>query len=171
MTTEPWLSGPVPGIPPMLQPAAHTLLQIRAELPELLSALTPEQFWARPGASAPIGYHAAHAAGSLERLYTYARGESLSETQRAALDAERRIAEVRPPTETIVSMLTSALDSAISQLRRTNPEELFEPREVGRARLPSTVMGLLFHGAEHTIRHAGQIATLVKVLGSPGQGP
>jgi uncharacterized damage-inducible protein DinB len=32
--------------------------------------------------------------------------------------------------------------------------------------LPSTVLGLLFHAAEHTTRHAGQIATLVRVVSS-----
>jgi hypothetical protein len=41
---------------------------------------------------------------------------------------------------------------------------LTDERHVGRARLPSTVIGLLFHGAEHTQRHAGQVATLVKML-------
>ena len=39
-------------------------------------------------------------------------------------------------------------------------------REVGRARLPSTVLGLLFHGAEHTQRHVGQIITTAKIVGA-----
>jgi hypothetical protein len=41
---------------------------------------------------------------------------------------------------------------------------VFTTRAVGRAQLPSTVIGLLFHGAEHSARHAGQIATLAKVV-------
>jgi hypothetical protein len=35
---------------------------------------------------------------------------------------------------------------------------------VGRARLPSTVFGLLFHVAEHTQRHAGQAITTAKIV-------
>jgi hypothetical protein len=37
-------------------------------------------------------------------------------------------------------------------------------RGVGRAQLPSTVLGLLFHAAEHTQRHAGQVATTRRVV-------
>jgi hypothetical protein len=41
----------------------------------------------------------------------------------------------------------------------TGEATLTATREVGRARLPSTVIGLLFHAAEHTQRHAGQALT------------
>jgi hypothetical protein len=30
--------------------------------------------------------------------------------------------------------------------------------------LPTTVLGALFHGAEHTARHAGQLVTTIKML-------
>jgi hypothetical protein len=33
---EVWLRGPLPGMPPLLQPVAHALLQAREELVELL---------------------------------------------------------------------------------------------------------------------------------------
>ena len=33
----------------------------------------------------------------------------------------------------------------------------------GGAKLPSTVGGLLFHAAEHTLRHAGQALTTAKL--------
>jgi hypothetical protein len=35
---------------------------------------------------------------------------------------------------------------------------------VGRGRLPSTVIGLLFHAAEHTQRHAGQVVTTARIV-------
>jgi len=35
---------------------------------------------------------------------------------------------------------------------------------VGRKRIPSNVIGLLFHTAEHTQRHTGQLLVTVKVL-------
>src|SRR5688572_6883060 len=62
---EVWLRGPVDGIPPALQPVAHALLQVREDLPVLLQTLTHDQLWARPGNSAPIGFHVVHLAGSL----------------------------------------------------------------------------------------------------------
>jgi uncharacterized damage-inducible protein DinB len=37
-------------------------------------------------------------------------------------------------------------------------------RPVGRARIPSTVLGLLFHAAEHAQRHTGQLLVTVRVL-------
>jgi len=41
---------------------------------------------------------------------------------------------------------------------------LTDARAVGRQRLPSTVIGLLVHAAEHTTRHAGQIITTAKIV-------
>jgi uncharacterized damage-inducible protein DinB len=41
---------------------------------------------------------------------------------------------------------------------------LAEDRKVGRAGLPSTVLGLLMHGAEHSTRHAGQAITTAIIL-------
>jgi uncharacterized damage-inducible protein DinB len=35
---------------------------------------------------------------------------------------------------------------------------------VGRKQTPSTVVGLLFHAAEHTMRHTGQLLVTVRVL-------
>ncbi|HLS47261.1 MAG TPA: DinB family protein [Gemmatimonadales bacterium] len=162
--TEAWLSGPVPGIPAPLQPVAHALMQVRRDLPPLLRSLGHDQLWARPGASASIGYHAVHLAGSLDRLFTYARAAPLSEEQRAALAFERSVDESRPDIDRVAGILEASLSAALSQLEGTDPEGLLDPREVGRARLPSTTLGLLFHGAEHSTRHAGQIMTLVRVL-------
>lgn len=163
---EAWLAGPLPGIAPLLQPAAHAIEQLRRDLPPLLSGLSRERLWTRPGQSASIGYHAVHLAGSLDRLFTYARGEALSEAQRAALARERAIDEEQPGIESVVALLEGALESALEQLGSTREEDLLLHREVGRARAPSTVLGLLFHGAEHSARHAGQIVTLVRVTES-----
>lgn len=160
---EAWLGGPIPGIIPLLQPAAHAIEQVRRDLPPLLRSLDPTRFWARPGGSASIGYHATHLAGSLDRLFTYARGEQLVDTQRAALARERAIDEARPAIEDVAGLVEQALEGALSQLARTKAEELLVMREVGRAQAPSTTIGLLFHGAEHTARHAGQIITLARV--------
>jgi len=56
------------------------------------------------------------------------------------------------------------VDIAIKQLNETDKEILTEVRGVGRANMPSTVIGLLVHSAEHTMRHVGQLLVTVKVL-------
>ena len=64
----------------------------------------------------------------------------------------------------LLAALEATVERALDQLRETREDALTQPRGVGRAQLPSTVIGLLFHAAEHTQRHAGQIATTVKML-------
>jgi len=49
-------------------------------------------------------------------------------------------------------------------LRGTSRDLLLDERKVGRAGLPSTVLGLLFHAAEHSTRHVGQAITTAKIL-------
>ena len=169
---EVWLRGPVPGVPALLQPAAHALLQAKEDVARLLPGLRSEALGARPGGAASIAYHVRHAAGSLDRLYTYARGSELSSEQRATLVAEARLSEEPVPAQELVALFEAAVDRALTQLRETPEESLLEAREVGRKKLPATVLGLLFHGAEHTVRHAGQVATTVKVqTGGDGAAP
>lgn len=164
LIAEVWLRGPLPGIQPALQPVAAALLQVAEELPPALAGLPPDRWWHRPGRSAPIGYHVAHLTGSLDRLLTYARGSALSAEQLAALSAERTIVERRPPAATLIPALVTGLGRAMEQVRATPADQLAEPRAVGRKQLPATTLGLLYHAAEHTARHAGQIATLLRVL-------
>jgi uncharacterized damage-inducible protein DinB len=51
-------------------------------------------------------------------------------------------------------------------LEEIGDHALTEQRLVGRARIASTVIGLLVHAAEHTTRHTGQLVVTVKVLQS-----
>jgi hypothetical protein len=51
-------------------------------------------------------------------------------------------------------------------VRNTPESALTEPRGVGRAQLPSTVIGLLVHAAEHTLRHVGQMITTNRITRS-----
>jgi uncharacterized damage-inducible protein DinB len=162
--SEVWLRGPVPDIPAMLQPVAHALLQCREELTAKVTGLTPEQIWERPNGAASIGFHARHAAGSLDRLFTYARGERLSSAQRAALAAEENPDLAPNAAATLVATFDEAVERALQQLRTTSETTLLDARSVGRAQLPSTVLGLLFHAAEHAQRHVGQLVTTLKVL-------
>jgi uncharacterized damage-inducible protein DinB len=170
---EAWLRGPVPGVTAQLQPAAHGLVQAMEDAERLAGELGGDALWTRPGGAASVGFHLRHMTGSLDRLMTYARGEALSDAQRQDLAAEAEPAPDAAAAE-LLGGLRAAVDRALDQLRSTAPETLDEPRAVGRAALPSTVRGLLFHAAEHTARHAGQISTTVRVLegyGRPGAGP
>ena len=162
--SEVWLRGPIPGVQPTLMPIVHSLLQVREELQAAVPSLTREQLWATPGGAASIGFHLMHLAGSLDRLLTYARGESLNDTQLAFLNAEERIGSQEPAE--LLRLATDGIDAAVAQTVATSPATLDERRRVGRAGLPSTVLGLLFHAAEHAQRHAGQIATTAKVVTS-----
>jgi len=160
---EVWLRGPLADTPSLLQPVAHSLLQSREELTSYLAGLSPDQIW-HPGAdAASVGYHVRHAGGSLDRLFTYARGEQLSAEQRGALLAESETAE-RPGSAELLTAFNEAVERALAQLRATDEHTLTSPRFVGKAKLPSTVLGLLFHAAEHTQRHAGQVVTTIKLM-------
>ena len=160
---EVWLRGPLPDVIPELQPVVHSLLQVREEIAGV-AALSDRELWTKPGGAASIGFHLLHLAGSLDRLLTYARGKALNAAQRAALDAEAREDTARH-AEDLVAMALAAIDAAIAQVRGTPLCTLDEAREVGRGRLPSTVLGLLFHAAEHAQRHSAQIITTRKVIG------
>lgn len=161
---EPWMRGPIPGIPLLLMPAAHALLMAREDLEHVLAGIAPDELWARPGGAASAGFHAMHMAGSLDRLYTYARGEQLSDEQLRVLEAESGPPDLAPSAAEVLGYVHAALDRALDQLRATDEATLLEPREVGRKRLPSNVIGLLFHGAEHTQRHFGQLVTTAKIV-------
>jgi uncharacterized damage-inducible protein DinB len=103
-----------------------------------------------------------HVAGSLDRLFTYARGEALSEPQKQAASAEKDAAG--GDAADLLAEVEAAIEAALAQLRATRREALLEPRGVGRAQLPSTVLGLLFHAAEHAQRHAGQALTTARLV-------
>ena len=134
---EVWLRGPVDGVIPDLQPVAHSLLQSRDELERVLHDLDAQAANAVPGGAASIAFHARHLAGSIDRLLTYARGEQLSEQQRAALAAERQAADLDGPA--LLRIVHAAIDHAMDVVRATTSTELDAAREVGGARLPSTV--------------------------------
>ena len=63
----------------------------------------------------------------------------------------------------LVADVSRTIDSAMDQLRATSRDSLLDDRKVGRAGLPATVLGLVFHAAEHTTRHVGQAITTALV--------
>ncbi len=169
--TEAWLQGPVPGVPDALMPAAHALLDAGEELAAGAHDLPVPMLWARPGGVASVGFHLTHVVGSLDRLLTYARGEALTRAQLEALARERDPGTPPRSAGILLEEVGEAIEGALDVLRRTPPDSLGEARRVGRAGLPSTVGGLLFHAAEHTRRHAGQVIATAGVLRGGGAWP
>jgi hypothetical protein len=168
MMPEPWLRGPLPGVPALLQPPAHALVMAGEDTTAAVQGLTEEQIWRRPGGAASIGFHLAHLAGSTDRLLTYARGESLSEEQLRSLAAEAALADTRPAVDMLLARWREVIENALRQIGGTPESTLTSAREVGRAKLPSTVIGLIFHAAEHAQRHVGQIVATAKIIrGTP----
>ncbi|HEX6049040.1 MAG TPA: DinB family protein [Gemmatimonadaceae bacterium] len=161
---EVWLRGPLPGYSPLVMPAAHCLLQCREEIRATAADLRLDQLWLRPGGVASPGFQLRHIAGSIDRLLTYARGAQLDRAQQLALRAEGEAGTPPATAEELVAGVDAAIQAALDTLRATRESDLLHPREVGRAALPSNVLGLLFHIAEHTHRHTGQLVTTVKII-------
>jgi uncharacterized damage-inducible protein DinB len=162
-TTEVWQRGPVPDVDPFLMPAAHSFLQVKEDLERLVVSVPDDLVWRRAGNAAAIGFHVRHIAGSTDRLLTYARGESLTPGQLAAARVETA---GDSSLRVLVDEANAALDRALQQIRETGRDALLIERAVGRARLPSTTLGLLMHAAEHATRHMGQAMTTALVLGA-----
>ena len=160
---EAWLRGPVEGVPDVLQPIAHALLQAREESRRLMQNFPGELLWTRPSGLASVGFHLQHITGVVDRLFTYARGESLSAAQQETLAREGHQPDAGGGVGELLDVFDAQVERALDQLRAMKPHMLTEARAVGRKQLPSTVMGLLFHTAEHVQRHVGQLLVTARV--------
>jgi len=161
---EVWLRGPIPAYPMELQPVAHAILQAQEEIHQLMANFPKEKLWERPAGMASAAFHIRHIGGVLDRMCTYAKAESLTEEQFAYLKSEG-VPNEDLTTQDLLKALNIQIASFLAFLENVDPKSLTEKRGVGRAQLPSTVGGLLFHAAEHMQRHFGQLLVTVKVIG------
>ena len=161
--TEWWQRGPVDGIPDVLQPIAHALLQVRESAGEMVDGLTETEWNARPGGVASCAFHIRHIPGVVDRLFTYSRGEALSPEQFTALRAE---GDPLPMKEvpSALELLNTRIEESLAQLRAIDVQTLGDFRAVGRAKLPSTVIGCMGHAAEHAMRHIGQLSVTSRIV-------
>jgi hypothetical protein len=167
--TEWWQRGPVDGVPAVLQPIAHILFQVRESVGEIVAPLTEQEWNARPAGVASAAFHVRHIAGVIDRLFTYARGHALSSQQLAAIPLEGQqllSAEVAA----VLRVLSERVDAAVAELRTIDVTILGDFRGVGRTQLPSTVIGCLVHGAEHAMRHVGQLSVTARVVRAGSAG-
>lgn len=168
--TEWWQRGPVDGVPSVLQPVAHILLQVRESVGELVVDLTEAQWNSRPANVASVAFHVRHITGVVDRLFTYARGEALTDAQLAVLRTEEREPIIAADVPLALQALDARIETALTELRTIDPSRLGEWRGVGRAQLPSTMIGCLVHGAEHSMRHVGQLSVTARVVRAGAAG-
>jgi uncharacterized damage-inducible protein DinB len=162
-STEVWLNGPVPNVAPWLQPIAHALLQAKQDVAKYMENFPSDKLWDRPAGLASVAFHLQHMAGVQDRLFTYARGEFLSPEQMSRLASEgKRQDDLTLPL--LIEKFEDQVDRSIEQLRQTSELTVLAMRTVGRKQIPSTVLGLLVHAAEHTQRHLGQLLVTSAVL-------
>lgn len=64
----------------------------------------------------------------------------------------------------LVKAFDDRVEEALATFKDFPENILTEPRTVGRTKLPSTVLGLHFHAAEHSQRHVGQLPVTVSVV-------
>lgn len=166
MNKEPeyWLSGPVAGVAPLLQPVAHALLQARREVQAIVAGFPDQLLWEKPAGMASVGFHLQHLRGVLDRLLTYALGQALTADQLGQLKQEGQAVAGAETVAQLITAFDRQVEKALEQLKQTPEAILTETRLVGRAGIPSTTIGLLVHAAEHTMRHTGQLMVTARIL-------
>lgn len=162
---EVWQCGPIENIPALLQPVAHALLQARNEVTEMMQNFPDSLLWQRFAGTASAAFHLLHLTGVLDRVFTYAKNDTLNDRQLDFLNKEGKISD-SITVDFLVALFDKQVAVAITQLSITDINTLTETRFIGRKKIPTTTIGLLFHAAEHTMRHTGQLYVTVKVLQS-----
>lgn len=162
-TLEVWMRGPISDVPALLQPVAHTLLQVKEELTNLLRTFPTEKLWERPAGIASVAFHIQHITGVIDRMFTYARQESLSADQFLYLKNEG-VKNESITVSMLLEQLSRCIEHAVEELREIQTSSLTEARALGRKKIPTTLIGLLFHAAEHSQRHFGQTLVTAKII-------
>jgi hypothetical protein len=161
---EPWLRGPLEGVHPLVAPTLHAYAQAREDLAQWTGGLTDAEIWLHPHGLAPVAFHLRHIAGSVERLTTYLLNEQLTPEQLAAIHHEMDSGRGRSSSlHELLDEVNEALHKSEQVIRALDPARLAETRAVGRKQLPTTVIGLVVHLAEHTQRHVGELIVTAKL--------
>lgn len=160
---EAWLRGPLHGITALLQPAAHALTQAKEDIAIYMTDFPELLLWNKPAGRASVGFHLQHLTGVLDRMLTYAKGKTLTEEQFNFLRAEGQ-SDSKITVEHLVQDFENKVKEALEYFKTLSDSELTQFRPVGRKQLPSTVIGLLFHAAEHSQRHVGQLLVTASVV-------
>lgn len=161
---EVWQRGPVENVPALLQPVGHAILESREEVHQIMENFPEELLWDKPAGVASPAFHLQHIAGVIDRLFTYARKELLTEDQMHSLSLEGNREKTLLSMHQLIIQLDKQIDVDIEELKKVKEDSLTEVRGVGRKQIPTTLIGLYFHAAEHSMRHIGQLLVTVRVL-------
>ena len=165
---EPWLRGiKTVGLSPLFQPIVDAWIGAKEDIHKYLTGFDESKLWDQPFGCASVGFHLEHMAGVIDRLLTYAENRILTQTQFEYLKAEGK-PKTDVTTEILLSQLEKAMNEGAKRLIALSSQNLSSDRKVGRAGLPSSLIGLCVHSAEHTTRHTGQLIVTAMVL--KGQG-
>ena len=162
---EPWLRGiKTAGLSPLFQPIVDAWIGAKEDIDKYLTGFSESKLWEQPFGLASVGFHLEHMAGVIDRLLSYAESKPLTQEQFSYLKAEG----TPKPGVTIKALITQLENRMAEGTKRLIALSMQDPaseRMVGRQGLPSTLIGLCVHSAEHTTRHTGQLivtATLLK---------
>jgi uncharacterized damage-inducible protein DinB len=158
---EPWLRGTLTEVPAVHRAVLHALELAAEDLERWCGQLSNEQLNQRPAQIASVAFHLRHISRSLDRLLTYATGNSLNDEQMAGLKSE---SEPEATRNDLFAELSAALTTSATRIRDLVHVDLETARAVGRNTLPTTLGGLLVHIADHTQRHVGQAVTTAKFV-------
>jgi len=145
-------------------PVFFSFAQVREDLEKHTAGLSGDKVW-NPVAGGSLGFQLKHIAGSVDRITTYLLGRQLDAGQLAFLRAE---SERTGTLDELLELVEQSLNRSQTELKTINPSSPYESRTVGRRALPTTVMGLIVHLAEHTQRHLGQAILIAKILRQTG---
>ncbi|HME12861.1 MAG TPA: DinB family protein [Candidatus Acidoferrum sp.] len=158
---EPWLRGTLREVPAVGRAVVHALELAMEDVRKWCEGLSDGEMEARLAGLAPVGFHLRHAAGSLDRLLTYAEGRELDAGQMERMAGEMTAAAGSGET---IAEFERAMAEGMRRVRALCVLDLEGARFVGRRRLPTSLGGLLVHVAEHTGRHVGQAVTTAKMV-------
>ncbi|HET7899445.1 MAG TPA: DinB family protein, partial [Flavisolibacter sp.] len=121
---EHWLRGPVSDVPALLQPVAHALLQAKDEVSAMMQDFPDRLLWEKPAGMASSGFHLQHLCGVLDRLFTYAEGNALSEEQLIALKKEGTPQDDTTNGQILVQAFQQQVDHSVEQLKKMDESTL-----------------------------------------------
>lgn len=162
-TLEVWMRGPIAGLIALLQPVAHSILQAREEVNLMMIDFPDALIWKKPSGVASVAFHLQHLSGVLDRIFTYANDQILNEDQLELLALESDSTQYLT-VKGLLTRFNNQVNKALTQLKNTEERTLLEFRGIGRKQIASNQLGLLFHAAEHTQRHVGQLFVTVRIL-------
>jgi len=96
-------------------------------------------------------------------MFTYAENKALTAAQFEYLHQEG-IPHEDLSIESLIKNLQQQIEHSVGKLASIDPKTLTQERFLGRKRIPTTLMGLLFHAAEHAQRHVGQLLVTVRCI-------